>query len=387
MKKFLILVSFLILFTGCGKYTKEDIINDFKEKVEDSNSYILTGKLEIYRNEDLYTYDVTSSYKNKNNFKVDLVNTTNNHEQIILRNKDEVYVITPSLNKSFKFQSEWPYNNSQIYLLQPIVNDLEADNDVSLKKDGNNYVLTLKANYINDRSLINQKVYLDNNLNLKKVEVIDNNEDVVMRFKITKIEFNVKVSSDSFDIDKYVSQENDLNTNEAKDNSSKEKEGISESSDEDNDGENDSNTEDKIDDKKDNELNNNNDDNETNNQSRSSTTSSTVSNVNEVLYPMYVPYDTYLKTQDVLSLDEGSRTILTFSGESPFTLVQSPVSSNCLKNVYGDPYLISDTVGVVNEYSLSWISNEQEYYLTSNSMDVDELLLVAQSLSVTEVGK
>ena len=99
MKKILILVSFLILFTGCGKYTKEDIINDFKEKVEDSNSYILTGKLEIYRNEDLYTYDVTSSYKNKNNFKVDLVNTTNNHEQIILRNKDEVYVKTQKSTK------------------------------------------------------------------------------------------------------------------------------------------------------------------------------------------------------------------------------------------------------------------------------------------------
>ena len=107
-----------------------------------------------------YTKKWSESAK-KDNYKVELTNTVNNHEQIILRSADEVYVITPSLNKSFKFQSEWPYNNSQIYLLQPIVNDLEADDNVTLKKDGNNYILTLKANYINDRSLIKQKVYLD----------------------------------------------------------------------------------------------------------------------------------------------------------------------------------------------------------------------------------
>ena len=55
--------------------------------------------------------------------------------------------------------------------------------------------------------------------------------------------------------------------------------------------------------------------------------------------------------------------------------------------VYGDPYLISDTVGVVNDHSVSWISNDKEYYLTSDTVTSSELLLIAESLSVTEVGK
>lgn len=366
MKKILMLVCFFILSSGCGKYNKEDVIKDIKEKVKKSESYVLTGKLEIYRNEDLYTYDVSSSYKNKNNFKVNLTNTTNNHEQIILRSDDEVYVITPSLNKSFKFQSEWPYNNSQIYLLQPIINDLEADDNVSFKKESNNYILTLKANYINDKSLVKQKVYFDKGLNLKKVEVIDNNDDVVMRFKITKIEYNIKLANDEFDIKKYVKEEKGIEKKE---------------------------TDDKYQ-KKDNEDMNNNNDSTGNDaidnneeENASSKTSVETSNVNEVLYPMYVPLDTYLKTQDVLAVDDGSRTILTFSGERSFTLVQSTLSNVDNETVYGEPYMISDTVGVVNDYSVSWISNGQEFYLTSNAMDVDEMLLVAQSLSVTEVGK
>ena len=32
-------------------------------------------------------------------------------EQIILKNDEGVYVLSPNLNKSFKFQSKRPYNN------------------------------------------------------------------------------------------------------------------------------------------------------------------------------------------------------------------------------------------------------------------------------------
>ena len=36
-----------------------------------------------------------------------------------------VRVLTPTLNKSFKFQSDWPYNNSQVYLLQTLLSDIQ----------------------------------------------------------------------------------------------------------------------------------------------------------------------------------------------------------------------------------------------------------------------
>ena len=62
----------------------------------------------------------------KDKFKVSLINNSTNHEQVILRNDDGVFVLTPSLNKSFKFQSDWPYNNSQIYLLGSIIDDLNT---------------------------------------------------------------------------------------------------------------------------------------------------------------------------------------------------------------------------------------------------------------------
>ena len=81
-------------------------------------------------NEDSHKYNIDVAYKEEDNFRVSLKNKTNNHEQIILKNSEGVFVLTPSLNKSFKFQSEWPYNNSQSYLLQTLVNDIKNDKKV-----------------------------------------------------------------------------------------------------------------------------------------------------------------------------------------------------------------------------------------------------------------
>lgn len=94
MKK-IIFWCFLIVgifsLVGCGN-NKEDVVNKLNNKIEKSKSYYINGELEIINNEDTYLYDVEVSYKEENQFKVLLKNKTNNHEQIILRNNDGVYV-------------------------------------------------------------------------------------------------------------------------------------------------------------------------------------------------------------------------------------------------------------------------------------------------------
>ena len=81
-------------------------------------------------NEDSHKYNIDVAYKEEDNFRVSLKNKTNNHEQIILRNSDGVYVLTPSLNKSFKFQSNWPENNSQVYIIQSVLVDINEDKNI-----------------------------------------------------------------------------------------------------------------------------------------------------------------------------------------------------------------------------------------------------------------
>ena len=88
----LVLVCFLV--TGCGKTTDTDILKKLDKKVDDGKGYVMAATLEVLNNDDIYNYQVETAYKKDDYYKITLTNTSNNHEQIILRNDDGVYVQT-----------------------------------------------------------------------------------------------------------------------------------------------------------------------------------------------------------------------------------------------------------------------------------------------------
>ena len=330
MKKIILFIGILFFLVGCGKNNDKDIIKELNNNINKSKNYQITATLEIFRNEEKFDYDVVSTYKKRDYFKVSLLNKKNNHEQIILKDQKSVYVLTPSLNKSFKFQSEWPYNNSQIYLLQPIITDIENDKERKFEKTEDGYVITSNVNYTNEREYQKQKVYLDKKYNIKKVEIINNNNEIKMCLNIISIEYDVDLNKDYFDINKYI----------------------------------------------------------INNKEEEKKLNKTTVTLDEIVYPMYVPTDTYLAGQDVISTENGERVILTFTGESEFTLIQENMGlNNNVGFVYGDPYLILDTVGSITDSSVSWISNGIEYSIISDTLAIDELLTVAQSIGVEPIEK
>ena len=93
-KNFFLLCSIFLLFffTGCNKSNQESILDSLDKKINDAKSYRYTGDLSIINNEDVYNYTVSVLFKAKDNYRVNLVNKANNHEQVILRNSDGVYM-------------------------------------------------------------------------------------------------------------------------------------------------------------------------------------------------------------------------------------------------------------------------------------------------------
>lgn len=156
--------------------------------------------MDIVSNEELYHYDVCVDYMKGDYYKVNLVNKDNKHEQIILKNEDGVYVVTPELNKSFKFQSEWPYNSSQAYILESLLKDLENDDDVVFEERGEEFVLTSSVNYPNNSSLVSQKITFDKEYLPKQVEVYNKENIVNITLKISKLDFKPQFDKNNFDI-------------------------------------------------------------------------------------------------------------------------------------------------------------------------------------------
>lgn len=337
MKKiiFLGIIIMMIFITGCGKKDANDIIKDLDKKISSSSTYNLEGKLQITNNDDTYYYDVVVSYKKPNNYRVSLINNANDHEQIILKNDDGVYVVTPSLNKSFKFQSDWPNNNSQIYLLGSLLKDINNDNERTVEEVKDGYLITTKVTYSNNTNLVKQKILLNKNLEIQSVEVLDSNDVPHMVMKFDSIDMKANFDDDFFDLDSIIEQ---IDTN-----------------------------------------------NENNNEKTEESSS-----IDDIIYPLYIPTGTALVDKEKVSKTDGERIILTFDGEKPFLLVEETVSIEEEFSViptYGEPLLLADTVAALSSNSISWVSNGIEYYIVSDAMSQVELIEIANSINAIPTMK
>ena len=105
---------------------------------------------------------------------------------------------------------------------------------------------------------------------------------------------------------------------------------------------------------------------------------------------MYIPENTALSSQDTIAKTNGERIILTFSGDKPFVLIEETVD---IKDEFeiiptiGEPTMLVDTVGLVSSNSVSWISGGMEYYIASDVLSNEEMVMVAKSISTIPVMK
>ena len=384
MKKkllFLIMIMGVFIISGCGKTSESSVIKDLTKKINNAKSYYIEGTLEIVNNEDVYTYDVKVSYKEKDNYKVDLVNTTNNHEQIILRNKEGVYVVTPRINKSFKFQSDWPYNNSQVYLLGPLLEDIINDENRTFEKTDSGSKILVAASYPNNSKLVKQEILLDKNNNIKKVTVLDSNNVAQITMNFTKIDLGSKLKDSIFELKEIIDVKEERENTEKKDNTTNENKNTNENT--------------NVNENKNTNENTNVNENKSTNESTKDKEDKTeetkqTSSIEDVIYPMYIPANTYLSNKEKVSKESGERLILTFDGDNPFMLIEETVTyekEHLIVPTYGELEIMASTVAIVNDNSVNWIDNNIEYYVVSDKLSKSELLDIARSISVLPVSK
>ena len=322
MKKIIVLLLVLVLVTGC-RNNNSNIVNKFNKKIKNLDSYYLSGDLELRNNDEVYNYDLEVSYENKKYYKVSLKNKANDSTQVILKNDDGVFILTPSLNRSFKFQSDWPYNNSQVYLLKAISRDIIEDSDYSFSESKKYYTIRTKVNYPNNKDLVRQKIILNKKLNLVKVVVYNKDDIPEMEFKVKKIDYSPSFKKDYFNINTIM---NTFNENiEVKE----------------------------------------------------------TMTLEDTIYPLSLPIGTNLTNEEKIKKTNGERVLMTFEGDKPFLLVEETANREeefTIIPTNGVPYQLMDTLGVMTDNSLNWSSNGIEYYLVSDVLSSDELVTIAESI-------
>lgn len=301
-------------------------ISKYKKLLNDSSMYKLTGDMEIVSNEEVYDYTVTVDYMEGDYYKATLENRDSEHKQIILKNESGVFVVTPSLNKSFKFQSEWPYNSSQSYILSSLLKDLENDSNVVFEEKDEKYILSSTVNYPNNSSLVSQKIIFNKEMIPEKVEVFNKEGIANITFKISKIDFKPKFDENNFEVES--TSENVGNKD--------------------------------------------------------------VSSIDQVLYPMYLPTGTKLQSEETVKTNNSERIILTFAGDKSFTLIEEVSKTPKefeVTTTSGELVFYENVLGSLTDTSINWSMNGRDYYIIGDNLTNEELLKVAASTSVVSLTK
>jgi len=331
MKKSLLFTAILfivaLVLAGCGSKSQEEVIEDLSKKTEQMKSYKLTAKMTFESGEKPQTYHVEVWHKKPSYYRIKIENENEEQNQIILRNDDGVFVLTPALNKSFRFQSDWPENYSQIYLYESLVNDVLNDKERTFKAKEDAYVFRTKTNYQNKNLFKQEITFTKKKLEPKKIKVMDQDMNVLVTADFKNVEFNVDFDDDAFDMDR----------------------------------------------------------NMTSAKLEIPTMAETKQKELQPLYPEYTAETTIAEEKEVERNGE-KQLVLTYKGDKKsFTLIQkkadvSVEASAPVQFAAGEPVDLGFVVGVKTGDTISWTYNGIDFLLASKDLDDEEMLAVARSV-------
>ena len=206
LKKFIVItVIFALLGVGIWKvFFSGTTISETIENVNSNlSSYQLEATMELNNGEEQRKFNVVVSYMKKDGedlFRVSLYDTTINQEQIMLRNEEGVYVLTPTLNQVYQFKSGWPLNSAKPYIYQSLLEVFDGEYITQKMSDG--LIVTSEPNYKNSPQYVKQEIKFTNDLKPVWVHLYNENNDVLVNVTFTKVEVGVGFEEEYFNLSK-----------------------------------------------------------------------------------------------------------------------------------------------------------------------------------------
>lgn|SRR5690625_120139 len=335
MKKtvFILIVTFfsvILVLAACGEKSPEKVLSKLEDRLSTLDGYKANAEMKMSTGKEDQNYQIEIWHKKKDYYRVSLASVHDEKgSQVILKNDDGVFVITPALNKSFKFQTEWPENSSQPYLFQSLVNDVKNDKEATFTASDTHYIFHTKTNYQSNNNLPFQEIYFDKkSYTPVLVKVLDKDKQPLVEVKFSSFDVDPSFEDNDFKIEKDKANEE-----------------VSISVDE--------------------------------NESPLS-----------VLFPLYTA-DAQLEDKQEIALEDGERIIMTFTGAKNFTLIQEKLNSistiSYPKEVQGEIVNLGFAIGALSENVIEWNYNGIDFYLASDDLTKEELIEVASSVQGKEV--
>lgn len=335
MRKKLLLIftglMVLLVLSACGTKSQSDVVKELNGRLDKLSGYKVNAKMTLKMGTESQVYNVEIWHKDPAYYRVNLKNSEKDQSQIILRNDEGVFVLTPALNKSFRFQSDWPQNSSQAYLYESLIKDILEDKSAKFSTTKDYYVFETKTRYQNNKMLPFQEIKLNKrDLSPAVVKVMDPDRTALVTVEFSQVKFNSSFDKSDFDMKK--------------------------------------------------------------NMTRAQLGLPAMANIQDhsftVKYPTAQIPGTKLIEEKNLKMEDGKRVLLTYDGDKPYTLVEEKTTVSTASAqpvihstfVEGQPVDLGFTIGVITDRTISWSQNGVDYMIASKKLTKDEMIEVARSV-------
>jgi len=345
--KWLVLLCTILLLSACGAASQEKVLKKVNGKWAETNGYELNASMEIKSGGEPRNYDVTVWHTKPDFYRVEVVESGKDVSQMIVRNADGVFVVTPTLNKMYKFQSDWPKKNSQAYLIGALAEDLAEDKNLVMKEEEKAYIFEAATRNSYKNSMPHQVITVDKKTLLPTSVVIMNDvkeEQIKITFK--KIKLGVQHAAKEYAVEQFTDKDN-TKGEQAK---PAEKEG------------------------------------QEDNEDKEAVGAEVEYQEFQTHYP--VVNWAQLANEKVVQESGMERVILTYEGEKAFTVMQQPVmKENSMLPVSspGDPVDLGYTIGAITDTSISWEKDGVEFFVASSKLTREEMIEVATSMTISSM--
>jgi outer membrane lipoprotein-sorting protein len=289
-------------------------------------SYHLEANMEMINGDDSRNFLVKVTYKDsdgKDFYRVSLLDRSINQEQLIIRNENGVYVLTPALNQVYQFKGDWPNNSPKPYIYRSLLDSVKGEHELRTMDDG--YLVTSSPKYQNATSWVKQEVKFSKNLAPLWVHIYDGNGALKVKVTFSKFELNPTIDDQIFNVQ--------TNMETARENA----------------GEITAKLEDLP------------------------------------LFPIGADINATLKDQTQATINGSIVHILSYDGNKPFTVVQRLLTASdetVTKEVKGVMCDLIDGVGFFENKTLTYVYNGVEYKILSEVLSVSELIDIANGMEV-----
>ncbi len=308
-------------------FDKSDVGDKLDQINQNLVAYHMEATMDLLNDEETRSYFVTTDYNKKNEqdyFRISLLDKNINQEQILLRNQNGVYVLTPMLNQVYQFKGNYPLNSPKPYLYHSLLEVFNGDHEVQNLEDG--YLISSTPSYENAPEWVKQDIKLSSDLKPVWVNIYNANNEIVVKVTFSKVDLEPTYTDTYFDVSENMKQS---------------RENIS--------------------------------------------STSTINEEDLPLIPSNGEVYGTLKEQTQATVNGKTVFILTYDGDKPFTVVQSILQDSeeiSLKEVSGNIIEFAYGVGYVNGYNLTYLYNGVSIDIYSETLSVNEMISIANSMDI-----